>query len=314
MKACVVVKPGTIEIRDIAKPQLGPYDSLVKIEVCGLCGTTDIQLIDGVQTHHQEDSYPAVLGHEAVGTVVEIGSKVKKFKPGDRVTRPVSIWPGICENGMYSAWGGFAEYGIVRDGPEICKENPELTGDYMLDRQNVVDPKLSALDASLAISLSETSSWLANIAEPKGKTVAVGGVGIAGVSIAMFAKLAGAEKVICVGRRKEPLDHALKCGADYTINGKSGDVVEQIRDICGGDGADIAIDCTGNSIAQGQMLDALRREGRGAFLGEGPKAVVDPLARLAGLPACLRIFSFNVESYAHADGECRTSRIAVLLL
>src|ERR1700733_11269835 len=115
MKAIVVVSPGKFEVRDVPMPKPEPFEALVKIEACGLCGTTDRHIVEGHQAHHPAEWYPAVLGHESVGKVIQVGHLVTKFKAGDRVTRPVAIWPGTRQEDLYSAWGGFAEYGIVRD-------------------------------------------------------------------------------------------------------------------------------------------------------------------------------------------------------
>ncbi len=115
MQAAIVVEPGTVQVRQIPIPAPGPFEALVRIEACGLCGTTDRHLVAGTQCYHQADHYPAVLGHEAVGTVIEVGAKVSGFKLGDRVVRATSVWPGEKRGDLFSAWGGFAEYGIVRD-------------------------------------------------------------------------------------------------------------------------------------------------------------------------------------------------------
>ena len=93
MKALIVVRPGQLELRDIPRPVPGPREALVKIDACGICGTTDRELIAGTQPYHNE--YPAILGHESTGIVVETGSECRKFKVGDRVTRPAAIIAGV---------------------------------------------------------------------------------------------------------------------------------------------------------------------------------------------------------------------------
>ena len=113
MKALVVVRPGRLELRDVPRPVPGPREALVKIDACGICGTTDRELVAGTQPYHNE--YPAILGHESTGLVVEVGPECRKFRVGDRVTRPAAIIAGDHRDGLASCWGGFAEYGLVRD-------------------------------------------------------------------------------------------------------------------------------------------------------------------------------------------------------
>ena len=78
--------------------------ALVRIRACGICATTDRELIRGTQPYHKV--YPCLLGHEGVGQVVEVGARVTSFAPGDWVTRPAGIFPGETRDGLASAWGG----------------------------------------------------------------------------------------------------------------------------------------------------------------------------------------------------------------
>lgn len=73
MKAYVVEKPGQTAYRDVSQPKPGPYEALVKIELCVICNTTDRMIIDG--SFPAPALYPCVLGHESIGTVVEVGDK-----------------------------------------------------------------------------------------------------------------------------------------------------------------------------------------------------------------------------------------------
>jgi NADPH:quinone reductase-like Zn-dependent oxidoreductase len=97
-----------------------------------------------------------------VGRVVQVGNKVRKFKVGDRVTRPIYVPPqGESVN---SAMGGFAEYGIVTDAQALADDgDASLLEDYNALRQIVVPPHLSTRDAALCISLSETASVLRHL-------------------------------------------------------------------------------------------------------------------------------------------------------
>lgn len=131
---------------------------MVKILACGICSTTDSELIRGTQPYH--DHYPCVLGHEAIGEIVEIGAGVTNFKPGDWVTRPTALFPGTMRDGLSSAWGGFAQLGVVRDQAAMCAAGDHSMGsDYTALRQNVVPREMGLQAAVLSIALAETLSW-----------------------------------------------------------------------------------------------------------------------------------------------------------
>ncbi len=222
MKALIVTADHRLEMREISRPEPGPYDALVRILGCGICSTTDRELIKGTQPYNRE--YPCILGHESIGEVIAVGDKVTKFKVGDWVTRPYALYPGQHRDGLASAWGGFAEYGLVMDGPAMG-----LTDDYTALRQNVVPKGLTLEQAVLAMALAETASWTWGLPPAAGRDVVVAGTGIAGLGIALWWKFAGAESVTVIGRRDERLELARAIAADYTVNSRKEDPVEVIR-------------------------------------------------------------------------------------
>jgi len=268
MRAAVIVEPGTVQIRSIPKPKPGPFEALVKIEACGLCGTTDRHLVAGTQCYHQSDHYPAVLGHEAVGTVVELGEKVSQFKIGDRVTRATSIWPGEKQGELFSAWGGFAEYGIVRDRLALVEAGCEDYRDnYQALRQVTAPGDMDPVEASLAICVAELASWLWQLGSMGGRSIAIGGTGLAAYAICAVAKLGGAEPVIMIGRRDERLDHARKLGAHVTINSRKQDVADEVRSATGGKGVRFFAEATGVDEVFAQGLNSLAEGGTAAIYG-----------------------------------------------
>ena len=201
MRALVVASPGAVSLAEIASPPpaLAADEALVRIRACGICATTDRELIAGTQPYHR--TYPCVLGHESIGEVVALGSAVTRFQRGDLVTRPSAIWPGETRDGISSAWGGFAEWGIVRDRP--------ASEDYLCLRQRVVPVGISLDQAVLAISLAETHSvvegLIAQFGSFHGRRILIAGTGIAGISLAVWCQRAGAAAVHVLGRRVERL-------------------------------------------------------------------------------------------------------------
>lgn len=260
MRAAIITKPGQLEIQDIVQPEPGPYEAFVKVEACGLCGTTDRHLVNGVMAHHPKDWYPAVLGHESVGTVVSIGEKVAKFQIGDRVTRPVALWPG-AQGPLYSAWGGFAEYGIVRDDTQPDGPDP----DYKSARQHVVPPEMSLADAVLAISVSEVASWMAKLGSLQDKVIVIGGTGFAACVMAQCARAGGAKSIIAFGRSPQKFAWVERNGATHTL--KMDDALpENVKDILT-DGADWFLDAAGHQAVFDAGLKCIRPGGAAAIYG-----------------------------------------------
>ena len=93
MKSYVVYKDHTCGFEEMPMPKYGEYDALVKLESCGVCTGTDTKIIHG--KFKSIDTYPVVLGHEGVGRVIAIGSKVRTFKEGDLVLMP--YWSDVPE-------------------------------------------------------------------------------------------------------------------------------------------------------------------------------------------------------------------------
>jgi L-iditol 2-dehydrogenase len=116
MKSIAVIKPNELKVVDIPMPKYDDCQALVKTLASGICGS-DRKIIHG--TFKNIEEYPTLLGHEAVGEVVEIGKNVENFKVGDRVLIPYHDDP---ESGYQSAWGAFSEYGVVNDWRAMAKQ------------------------------------------------------------------------------------------------------------------------------------------------------------------------------------------------
>ena len=114
MKSLTVNDQGQLSIQNTLVPQINDYQALVRMESCGVCRGTDSKLIHGqFKGFH---TYPAILGHEGVGRVIELGKHVQSFKLGDLVLLP------FIENetdGYYSGWGAFSEFAVVGDAAAL---------------------------------------------------------------------------------------------------------------------------------------------------------------------------------------------------
>lgn len=262
MLSCVAFGPGDVRLVEIPVPEPDDYEALVRNEGCLFCNTTDRIIVeDGCYS----PGYPIAFGHEDFGIVVKVGKKVKKFKTGDRV---------ICGCGIkgfdgthYSTWSGFSRYAIVGDWEAYQADGGDFTGGNAYRsryRHNLVIPStLSREQAGLAFPLAETSSAIGQLGDLQGKTIVVIGTGFVGLSFVLFAKLYGAEKVICLGRRQERLAVAEKMGADLCFT----DVDEAAEAVLTLGGADVVLEATGNHRAVEKGLSYLKENGIFAMYG-----------------------------------------------
>ncbi len=245
--------PGEASVSEVDEPVAGEYDARVDMIVCGICNSTDRMLRLGTFTPGV--TYPSILGHESVGRVTAAGSRARYLEPGQLVTRCSAYgWEGPPAR-MF--WGGFAERGVVRDTRAWQEDHP---GEKPADNfpHIVFGPNHSPEDIAISISLAETWSIAAEAGGMVGGVVGVNGTGIAGLSLVAYARLLGAARVVCVGRRPERTQLALELGAtDVAISGLEADSV--FRDL---GGADVVFEASGNAPAVGSAYRWLRTGGR----------------------------------------------------
>jgi 2-desacetyl-2-hydroxyethyl bacteriochlorophyllide A dehydrogenase len=231
----------------------GDYDAEVEMVVCGICNSTDRMLREG--TFAPGVTYPSILGHESVGRVTAVGSGVRYLEPGQLVTRCSAYGWDSPPTRMY--WGGFAERGIVQDSRAWREDHP---GERSVDNfpHIAFGADRSAEDIAVGISLAETWSIAAEAGGMVGGVVGVSGTGIAGLSLVVYARLLGAERVVCVGRRQERTQRALDLGAtDVAIAGPEADSL--FRDL---GGADVVFEASGKASAVDSAYRWVRPGGR----------------------------------------------------
>ena len=273
MKA--ILLPGHAEVRLTERPTPAPgaNEVLVRVQASALC-RSDMSLYDGVPVVGAGAPPGTIIpGHEAAGDVVEIGEWVTDVTVGGRVAIYLALGCGscaACRRGylmLCPVWrclgfdvdGGDAEYVVV---PAInCLPIPDT---------------MSYEVAAVATDMVGTQfSTQKRLGVSGADTVAVFGLGPMGAAGVLVAKARGA-RVIAVGRAGGRLALAEALGADTVLDTDSPDLVGQLRAATRGRGVDVAIECSGNPVAQNAALDAVRALGSVAFVGESRSTTINP--------------------------------------
>src|SRR5215475_11158959 len=226
MKALVLKEYLKLSYEDVPKPKCQPGEVLVAVEACGICGS-DVHGMDGSTGRRRP---PIIMGHEAAGRVVEVGSKVTTWKGGERVTFDSTVYCGACEFcrrgeinlcnqrrvlGVscedYRQHGAFAEYVAVPE--HILYRLPE---GLPFEHAALVEPFTIALHA---VGRSRVRG---------SDTVVVIGCGMIGLAVMQTARQSGYKRIIAVDVVDEKLALAARLGANETINSAKVDAVQEI--------------------------------------------------------------------------------------
>ncbi len=266
MKAALIESPGVLKVADVPVPEPGHDEALVRTLACSICNGTDSKLLHG--EFPGVSDYPSKLGHEGVGEVVKLGSDVRRYKVGDLVMRPGARYPG--NSPCYSHWGGFAEYGLIKDA-SCGGASPERgDGSWKDTMHHILPPGTDPIEATIYITLKEALTWLQRFDLRPNTSVVIFGTGPVGLSFTLFAKLIGANPVITIGRRKERLDLAEKFGADFTINSIEDDLKAAVMEMTGGLGANRVVEAIGNFEILKEAPSLLSDGGRIGIYGVPP--------------------------------------------
>ena len=152
MRTLVVDRDGSLSLREVNKPRYGEYQALVKTIACGMCGT-DVKLCHRTFKGFPESVYPIMLGHEGVGEVVEVGSKVTSFKVDDRVLLPFVDPDPENLPGLGSGWGAMSEYAVVCDPADPNAPDCAFA-------QTVLDDDIDPVDAAMIVTFREVLSCI----------------------------------------------------------------------------------------------------------------------------------------------------------
>jgi threonine dehydrogenase-like Zn-dependent dehydrogenase len=252
-----------VSLIDLPIPVIGPYEALVKVEACGICNGTDIKLIDG---EFLPGPFPSAIGHESVGIVVNTGEKVRSFRLGDRVLRPV-LYDSHVPGGR-STWGGMSEYGIVIDGAAIHQDGADVQVHWVAPKQQVVPLSITPAQAAAMITLKETLHFLKVFAVGNGRPVAIVGTGPVAQAYCFFSKMLGASPVAVFGRRAVYANRFMALGADTYVTGD--DYPVSVRNQIAREGFGQVIEAAGSPEALKQCLDLAGPTGQVRVYGIAP--------------------------------------------
>lgn len=273
MKAARFYRVGeSLKIDRISVPKLGPEDVLVEIRACGICGS-DIHIVyEGVTPTAYT---PITLGHEPSGLIFGIGSEVKGWNIGDRVSIHPFLTCGKCINCL----SGNSQVCLFRQVIGIHTEGG-LSEFPKVPAQNLVSlPEAVPFDQGGIIVDAVATPFHAVVSRgglKAGEKVAIfgcGGLGIHGVHI---AKICGASQVIAVDAIDAALERAKKIGADEVIHPRKEVPVEKIKELTGGMGVDFALEFVGLQETIDQAVRSVRTGGRVVVVGLGPDSVILP--------------------------------------
>src|SRR6476619_4860328 len=245
MKALVYHGPGRRAWEDVPDPTIqDPTDAIVRIDTSTICGT-DLHILKG---DVPEVKPGTVLGHEAVGTIVETGAAVTTLKEGDRVLVSCVTSCGrcrFCREGHYGlcTGGGGWIFGHLIDGlqAEYARVPFADTSVYKVP-EHLSDEQVLFL-ADILPTAYEVG--VLNGKVDAGDTVAVVGAGPIGLATIMTAKLYTPARIVVIDLADARLERAREFGADITINNGTEDAVAAVFELTRGLGADVAVEAAG---------------------------------------------------------------------
>ncbi len=263
-------KPG-IWLEDVAIPQIGKNDVLVKIKKTAICGT-DVHIYKWDEWSQQTIQVPMIIGHEFVGEIAVVGGNVHEFKVGELVSGEGHVVCDQCRNCLagrkhlcrstsgigVNRSGAFAEY-LSIPASNIWRCDPRIPEDVLA----CFDPFGNAVHTALSFDLL-------------GEDVLITGAGPIGIMAVAVAKHAGARYVVITDVNDFRLDLAKRMGATRAINANNDTIENAFNELGMKEGFDVGMEMSGNPMAFQSLIKNMYHGGKIAILGiQKPETVVD---------------------------------------
>lgn len=299
MKALVLKEYNQFSYEDVPVPEIGDEDVLIRVKACGICGS-DVHGMDGSTGRRIP---PVIMGHEAAGVIERVGSSVKDWQSGERVTFDSTV---VTRQDFYSQKGVFN----LSDHRKVLGVS---CGEY---RQHGAFAEFVAVPQSVLYRLPEGLSFeQAAMTEPVSvafhavnlipseinDSAVVVGCGMIGLFVVQALRIKGCGKIIAIDLDQSRLDMALRFGADHAFKSDDTDLIEKVRALTHGRGADLAVEVVGITPTVNLAINAVRKGGKIGLVGNlSPKielplqlvvtrqlAIFGSCASAGEYPACL---------------------------
>ena len=281
MKALLLSEYSKLDVVELPRPEPSADEVLIEVAACGICGS-DVHGYDGVSGRRIP---PVVMGHEAAGTIVEVGAEVAEvaeYGVGDRVTFDSTVYCGecgFCQCGQvnlcddrqvmgvscaeYRRYGAFAEYLVVP--ARILYRLPE---DFGFAEAAMLEAVAVALHG---VAVSPVKA---------GDTVLVIGAGMIGLLLLQAARAAGARKVYVSDIEATRLELAEELGADETLCVSGNGLVARVLQLTGERGVDVVLEAVGRTETIAAGVDCVRKGGTVTLVGNISPSVALPLQKV----------------------------------
>src|SRR5580698_6196972 len=303
MQAAVYRGVNDVRLETVPVPEIGEKEILVKVHSCGVCGTDLKKISTG------SHSAPRIFGHETSGTVAAVGAQVRKYAPGDRVmvfhhipcrecfycqnktfAQCVTYKKVGCTAGFEPSGGGFAEYVRVMDWI-VENGTVGIPDGISFEQATFVEPVNTCMKGIEALRLRQ------------GETVLTIGQGPIGIILSVLARKAGAS-LITSDLHAQRLKIGESFGLETTIDASQANVVDRVRELTGGRGADAVILAVGGNALIRIAMDAARPGGRVLLFAQTQhgEAVIDPAAICVDEKTLVGSYSASVDLQAESVG------------
>ena len=301
MRAAVYRGVNDVRLETVPVPEIGEKEILVKVHSCGVCGTDLKKISTG------SHSAPRIFGHETSGTVAAVGARVRKYAPGDRVmvfhhipcrecfycqnktfAQCVTYKKVGCTAGFEPSGGGFAEYVRVMDWI-VDNGTVRIPDGISFEQATFVEPVNTCMKGIEALRLRQ------------GETVLTIGQGPIGMILSVLARKAGAS-IITSDLHAQRLRIGGSFGLETTIDASQANVVDRVRELTGGRGADAVILAVGGNALIRTAMDAARPGGRVLLFAQTQhgEAVIDPAAICVDEKTLVGSYSASVDLQAES--------------
>jgi len=278
MKALLLSEYNRLSLTEQPAPRPGPDELLIQVAACGICGS-DVHGFDGSTGRRIP---PIVMGHEAAGIVTSVGTNVREFAPGDRVTFDSTVYCGACSFclrgeinlcdrrqvigvscGEYRRAGAFAEFITV----------PARIAYHLPD-------SFSFADAAMLEAVSVALHGVAVSQMAAEDSVLVIGAGMIGLLLLQAARIGGASRVFVADVDATRLKLAADLGADCTIQATGAALVDEVLRLTDGAGVDVVLEAVGLNETIASAIDCARKGGTITLVGNISPQVTLPLQKV----------------------------------